>query len=184
MKSDLMASIDEAVRLDGRSPEVLGYAGCALSDLGFYERGIEMLREALDIDPSNAQASVALGATLVQSGSLDAGIDLMRLGMRISPRDRRLAFCGWGMGVHMLHAQRAAEALSEAHFAQGRDPRFYLARILEAGALARLGRLSEAQAPLRRASQLRPRLTLDEVRRTHGKRVAGEPASIWDPAGE
>lgn len=184
MKIELVASIDEAVRLDGRSPEVLGYAGCALSDLGFYDRGIEMLREALDIDPSNAQASVALGAALVQCGSLDAGIDLMRLGMRISPRDRRLAFWGWLMAAHMLHGKRAAEALSEAHVAQGRDPRFYLARILEAGALARLGRVSEAQAPLRRARELRPRLTLDEVRRTHGQRVASELASIWDAAGE
>lgn len=180
MKTDLVASIDEAVRLDGRSPEVLGYAGCALSDLGFADRAIEMLREALDIDPSNAQASVALGAALVQSHSLDEGVDLMRLGMRISPRDRRLAFWGWAMAVHMLRGERAAEALTEARSAQGRDPRFYLARVLEAGALARMGRVSEAQAPLRRARELRPRLTLDEVQRTHGQRVAGELASIWD----
>lgn len=180
MKSDLLASIDEAVRLDGRNPEVLGYAGCALSDLGLHDRAIEMLGEALDIDPSNAQARVALGAALIQNGSLDNGIDMMRLGMRISPRDRRLAFWGWAMGVHMLHGERVVEALAEAHSAQERDPRFYLARILEAGALARLGRLPEVQAPLRRARQLRPRLTLDEVRRTHGRRVAADIAPFWD----
>ena len=180
MKSDLLASIDEAVRLDGRSPEVLGYAGCALSDLGLHDRAIEMLGEALDIDPSNAQASVALGAALIQNGSLSDGIDLMRLGMRISPRDRRLAFWGWAMGVYMLHGERVVEALAEAHSAQERDLRFYLARILEAGALARLGRFSEVQAPLRRARQLRPRLTLDEVRRTHGQRVAADVAPFWD----
>jgi len=180
MKSDLLASIDEAVRLDGRSPEVLGYAGCALSDLGFHGRAIEMLGEALDIDPSNAQAGVALGAALIQNGSLDKGIDLMRFGMRISPHDRRLAFWGWAMAVHMLHGERAVEALAEAYSAQERDARFYLARILEAGALARLGRLTEVNAPLRRARQLRPHLTLDEVRRTHGKRVAAEVAPFWD----
>lgn len=180
MKSDLLASIDEAVRLDERSPEVLGYAGCALSDLGFHDRAIEMLGEALDIDPSNAQARVALGAALIQNGHLDDGIDLMRLGMRISPRDRRLAFWGWAMAVYMLHGERVVEALAEAHSAQERDPRFYLARILEAGALARLGRLSEVHAPLRRARQLRPRLTLDEVRRTHGQRVAADCAPFWD----
>lgn len=184
VKSDVLASIDEAVRLDGRSPEVLGYAGCALSDLGFHDRAIEMLGEAIDIDPSNAQARVALGAALIQNGSLDDGIDLMRLGMRISPRDRRLAFWGWAMAVHMLHGERAIEALAEALTARERDPRFYLARILEAGALARLGRLSEVHAPLRRARQLRPRLTLDEVRRTHGRRVAADFAPVWDAAGE
>ena len=180
MKPDLLASIDEAVRLDGRSPEVLGYAGCALSDLGFHDRAIEMLGEALDIDPSNAQASVALGAALIQNDSLDKGIDLMRFGMQISPHDRRLAFWGWAMGVYMLHGDRVVEALAEAHSAQKRDPRFYLARVLEAGALARLGRLSEVHAPLRRARQLRPRLTPDEVRRTHGQRVAAEVAPFWD----
>jgi Flp pilus assembly protein TadD len=153
-----------------------------LSDLGFHDRAIEMLRDALDIDPSNAQARVALGAALVQSGSLDGGIDLMRLGMQISPRDRRLAFWGWTMAVHMLHAERIGEALAQAHVAQERDPRFYLARILEAGALVRLGRVSEAQTPLRRARQLRPHLTLDEIRRTHGQRVSVELASIWAAA--
>jgi TolB-like protein len=180
MKCDLLASIDEAVRLDGRNPEVLGYAGCALSDLGFHDRATDILGEAIDIDPSNAQAKVALGAALIQKGSLDNGVDLMRLGMRISPRDRRLAFWGWAMAVYMLHGERVVEALAEARSAQERDPRFYLARILEAGALARLGHLSEVHAPLRRARQLRPRLTLDEVRHTHGRRVAADVASFWD----
>jgi TolB-like protein len=182
MTTDLVTSIDEAVRLDGRSPEVLGFAGCALSDLGFHERAIEMLRDALDIDPSNAQASVALGAALVQSGRLDDGIDLMRLGMRISPRDRRLAFWGWQLAVHLLRAGRVTEALSEARIAQGRDPRFYLARILEAGAHARLGRPDEGLAPLKRARELRPGLTLDEIRRTHGERVASQLAALWGSA--
>lgn len=184
VKSDVLASIDQAVRLDGRSPEVLGYAGCALSDLGFHDRAIEMLGEAIDIDPSNAQARVALGAALIQNGSLDDGIDLMRLGMRISPRDRRLAFWGWAMGAYMLHGERVVEALAEAHSAQERDPRFYLARILEAGTLVRLGRLSEVHAPLRRARQLRLGLTLDEVRRTHGQRVTADIAPFWDAVGE
>lgn len=179
MTRDVVAEIDEAVRLDGRSPEVLGFAGCALSDLGFHERAIEMLRDAVDIDPSNAQASVALGAALVQSGRLDDGIGLMRLGMQISPRDRRLAFWGWQLAAHLLRAERASEALSEARVAQGRDPRFYLARIVEAGAHARLGRSDEAVAPLTRARALRPGLTLDEIQRTHGPKVYSELAALW-----
>jgi TolB-like protein len=182
MRSDLMASLDEAVRLDGRSPEVLGFTGCALSDLGIHDRAIEMLREALAIDPSNAQARVALGGALAQSGSVQEGIGIMRQGMQISPRDRRLAFWGWAMAVHMLHAERIEEALAEARTAQERDSHFYLVRILEAGALARLGRVSEAQRALRRARALRPRLTLDEIRHTHGQRVSDELISIWASA--
>ena len=179
MQADTMLSIDEAVRLDGRSPEVLGFAGCAMSDLGLFDRAIEMLRDAVDIDPSNAQARVALGAALIQSGHLDSGIEQMRTGMRISPRDRRLAFWGWTMGVHMLHAERIVESLDEARISQARDPRFYLARILEAGALARLGRVTEALVPLRRARELRPALSLDEIRRTHGQLVSAQLAVLW-----
>lgn len=84
------------------------------------------------------------------------------------------------MAVYMRHGERVVEALAEAHSAQERDPRFYLARVLEAGALDRLGRSSEVHAPLRRARQLWPRLTLDEVRRTHGQRVAADCAPFWD----
>ena len=36
---------------------LLGYAGCAISDLGQKERGVEILKQAVDIDPSNAQAT-------------------------------------------------------------------------------------------------------------------------------
>ncbi|KQT09507.1 winged helix-turn-helix domain-containing protein [Ramlibacter sp. Leaf400] len=179
MTTDLMALIEKSLRLDGGNPEVLGFAGCALSDMGFHERAIEILQDALQIDPSNAQAVVALGAALVQSGRLDDGIDLMRRGMRISPRDRRLSFWGWTLAVHMLRAGQPTEALSEGRIAQGRDPRFYLARILEAAARARLGRLEEALPPLMRARELRPALTLGEIRQTHGERAAEELAPIW-----
>jgi hypothetical protein len=84
------------------------------------------------------------------------------------------------MAVYMLRGERVVEALAEAHPAQERDPRFYLARILEAGTLDRPGSSSEVHAPLRRARQIRPRLTLDEVRRTHCQRVAAACAPFWD----
>jgi tetratricopeptide (TPR) repeat protein len=182
MQSEVLASIEEAVRLDGRNAEVLGYAGCALSDLGFYDRAIEMLRDALDIDPSNAQASVALGAAYVQSGSLDRGVGLMRLGMQISPHDRRLAFWGWALAVYLLDGERVEEALRESHLAQQRDPRLYLARVLEAGPQARLGRVDAAQTQLQRARELRPGLTVEEIRRTHGNRVFEQLKPLWEAA--
>ena len=39
----------------------------------------------------------------------------MRHGIKLSPRDRRLAFWGWALGVLLLRANRADEALDEAH---------------------------------------------------------------------
>lgn len=179
LESDLLGVIDSALRLDGHSAEVLGYVGCALSDLGHVDRGIELLREAVEIDPSNAQAHVALGAALAQQGYRAEGIEEMRLGMRISPRDRRLGFWGWTASLFLLRDGRPDEALHEARIAETRDPRLYLPRIAQAVALARLGRLQESVPPLRRAMQLRPQLTLDEIALTHGKTAGLDLGQAW-----
>jgi adenylate cyclase len=140
-----------AISADAGSSEVLGYAGCALSDLGHTERGAEILRQAVEIDPSNAQAEVALGAALAMLGDLDVGIAHMRHGIKLSPRDRRLAFWGWALGLFLLRAQRTGEALEEARIAARRDPRLYLQMTL--------GRTELARAALMAAKRIRPKLT-------------------------
>ena len=182
LMGDVVAAVDASVRLDGLSAEVLGFAGCALCDVGQLERGVELLREALAIDPSNAQARVALGAGLVMQGRVDEGVSEMRLGMRTSPRDRRLAFWGWQLSCFLLAGDRPEEALAQARSAESRDPRLYLARVAEAGALARLGRSDETAEPLQRARQLRPQLTLEEIIRSHGERVGADLGPHWQCA--
>jgi tetratricopeptide (TPR) repeat protein len=116
----------KSIRLGGSS-EVLGYAGCAITDLGDVIRGREILRQAVELDPSNAQAQVALGAALALSGDLDGGIACMRHGIKLSPRDRRLAFWGWALGGFLMRANRPAEALEEARLAARRGSAVVLA---------------------------------------------------------
>ncbi|KJC57541.1 hypothetical protein UP10_28170 [Bradyrhizobium sp. LTSPM299] len=169
-----------AIAADTGSSEVLGYAGCALVDLGNRERGVEILKQAVEIDPSNAQAEVALGAALAMMGDLDAGIARMRHGIRLSPRDRRLAFWGWALGGFLLRANRPEEALEEARIAARRDPRLYLPAILEAVAQAALGRTELAQCALMSARRLRPELTRQEIERSHGRHAAKILAGVWD----
>ena len=55
---------ERAVAIDHDASEVLGYAGCALAELGDVQRGAEILERAIENDPSNAQAWVALGSSL------------------------------------------------------------------------------------------------------------------------
>lgn len=179
LNRDVLAAIEEAMRLDGRSTEVLGFAGCALRTMGQVDRGLELLREAIDIDPSNAQARVALGAALTLHGQPEEGFAQMRWGMRISPRERGLGFWGWVLASCLLHQDHADEALVESRMAASRDVRLHLARIVEAGALARLGQRSAAVEPLRRARDLRPALSLDEIVLTHGRRVGAELTEPW-----
>ncbi|MDF2466541.1 MAG: hypothetical protein K0Q43_4776 [Ramlibacter sp.] len=70
-------------------------------------------------------------------------------------------------------------SVREARIAETRDPRLYLPRIAQAVALARLGRLQESVPPLRRAMQLRPQLTLDEIALTHGKTAGLDLGQAW-----
>lgn len=173
-----------AIALDDGSSEVLGYAGCALCDLGQHDQGVEVLLRALEIDPSNAQAHVALGASWVLTGRVGEGIDKMRCGMKISPRDRRLGFWGWALGAFMLHAGQDDEALVEARASSCRDPQFPYPRVLEAAVLDRQGRTAEASAALARARQLNPALSQHEIALTHGRHVGKRMALLWGQDGQ
>ena len=173
------AAAEHALGLEDDDSQVLGYAGCALSDLGQRERGAEILQRALAIDPSNAQAHVALGATLALQGHGDDGIARMRHGMRISPRDCRLGFWGWALSGFLLRTGQVEEALREARASAGRDAKLHLARVTEAAALQALGRPAEASAALAAARRLRPGLSLEEVAHVHGRRAAGQLAPLW-----
>jgi len=170
---------EQALALEDGDSQVLGYAGCALSDLGQRERGVEILRQSLAIDPSNAQAHVALGATLAMQGQSEAGTAMMRHGMRISPRDRRLGFWGWALSHFLQRAGQPEEALQEARASAGRDAKLHLPRIVEAAALQALGRSTEAAEALAAARRLRPGLTPDEVELSHGRHLARQIASLW-----
>ena len=176
---EALAAAEMAIAGDPGSSEVLGYAGCALSDLGQTERGAAILRQAIEIDPSNAQAEVALGAALSLLGDFDLGIAHMRHGIKLSPRDRKLGFWSWALGMFLLRSGRAEEALEEARISARRDPRFYLPPILEAAAQATLGRMEHARAALGSARRIRPSLTQKEIQRIHGKRVARTLSDIW-----
>lgn len=183
LRAAVEASADSAIRLDDGSSEVLGYAGCALCDLGHLERGIDALQRAVELNPSNAQAHVAMGAALVLDGKLDEGIERMRYGMKISPRDRRLGFWAWLLGCFLLRAGRVEEALAEARSSCRADPRFHLPYVLLAGILDSLGATADAVAALSAARQRRPNLSLDEVTLTHGRRISARLALLWDRAG-
>jgi adenylate cyclase len=177
---EALAAAEMAIADDPGSSEVLGYAGCALSDLGHRERGAEILQQAVEMDPSNAQAEVALGAVLVLLGDPEGGIARMRHGIKLSPRDRRLGLWGWALGAFLLHANRAPEALEEARIAARRDPRLHLPPILEAVAQATLGRTELARAALMSAKRIRPKLTRQEIEISHGRRAARILAGMWD----
>ncbi len=180
LRRRVIDAAENAAALDADNSDVLGYAGCALADIGETQRGLDMLERAVERDPSNAQARVALGATQALRRDFTTGIENMRLGMRLSPRDYRLVFWGALLAVHLARAGHLEEALTEAMAASRRDARFYGSRVATAMILARLDRRGEAKTALAEARRMRPRLTLREIEGSVGRRGAADLKPLWD----
>ena len=163
-REEAIAAAERAVALDNQDSDVLGYVGCALSDMGDHYRGIGMLRRAVELDPSNAQAWAALGGALLQIGKAE-GVDHLRHGIRISPRDNRLAVWGALLARGLLNFDRVAEAIEVAGNACRCDDKIFLPRVVLAIAHWVSGNLEEARAALDDARRIRPRLGIDDLRR-------------------
>jgi TolB-like protein len=171
---------ERAVAIDPNASDVLGFAGCALADIGDGERGFELLQRAVELDPSNAQAHVALGAALIRLGRFDDGIKSMQFGMRSSPKDFRLTFWSMILANALGLAGRLDEAVAMAAAASRRDGRLYGARVVSAWALQKLNRCGEARSALAEARRIRPALSLDEIQRFFGHGAAADLAPIWN----
>jgi TolB-like protein/Flp pilus assembly protein TadD len=170
---------ERAVAIDPNASDVLGFAGCALADIGESERGYELLQRAVELDPSNAQAHVALGAALIRLGRFDDGIKSMHFGMRSSPKDFRLTFWSMILADALVRADRLDEALAMASTASRRDGRLYGARVVSALVLQRLNRAEEARSALAEARRIRPALSLEEIQRFFGRRAAADLGTVW-----
>lgn len=157
-RAEARSAAERALALDSQDSDVLGYAGCALADLGDCARGIGLMQRATELDPSNAQARAALGAALLETGRPE-GIDHLRQGMRISPRDNRLAVWGSLLARGLLRLDRTDEAIEAASAACRCDDKIFLPRIVLAIACAEAGALDAAAAAISDARRLRPRLT-------------------------
>jgi adenylate cyclase len=177
---EALIEADRALALDSDDSEVLGFAGCALSDLGHKSRGIEILERAIERNPSNAQAWVALGATFLSNRQPDLAIEKLEHGLRISPRDNRLAV--W-MGIHALalgFTGRLDEAVAQARAACRRDGKLHNPRVVLAALLASQNSPEEATSALAEARRIRPQLSLREARGIVGGRYAEALRGIWD----
>jgi Flp pilus assembly protein TadD len=109
---------------------------------------------------------------LATLGDSDQALAHMRHGIKLSLRDRRLGFWGWSLGLALLHANRADEALEQARIATRRDPRLHLPPILEATAQATLGRTVRARAAFVSVRRIPLKLTLREIEISHRRRAA------------
>jgi DNA-binding winged helix-turn-helix (wHTH) protein/tetratricopeptide (TPR) repeat protein len=132
-RTEALAAAERALTLDSMDSTVLGFAGCALADIGYQDRALPILRNAVEINPSNAQAWASLGSACMLAGQLDEAILYLRRGIDLSPLDSRLSIWGAKLALALMHAKDLDAALHQCVLACQRDHRSYLPRVVVAG---------------------------------------------------
>ncbi len=161
--AEALDSAERALQLDSMDSTVLGFAGCALADIGYPARGLPIMRNAVELNPANAQAWAALGSAYLAGNRPDEAIVHLRHGIRLSPLDSRLAIWGAVLAMaHLLLGDRVA-AREQAELACQRGDRCYMPRIVLA-AIHRLdGRHDLARQALSDAYRIKPNLSPEQV---------------------
>jgi len=154
---------NRALELEPDSSEVLGYAGCAYSDLGYRQRGVPLLEKAIELDASNAQARAALGAALIVTGELESGIAALSEAVRISPKDPGIAMWATILSLGAGYSGDVDGAEQWVNLAYKSDPRFFPGLIARAWVQQARGQLHDAQTSLDEASRLYPKLDEEYV---------------------
>lgn len=160
---EALEAAEHALALDSTDSIVLGHAGCALADVGQIERGISLLRNAVEIEPANAQAWAALGAACLQQGDVAQAVAHLRHGVKLSPLDSRLSIWGALLALAHLMAGDMDDALREAELACQRDHRTYIARVVLAAACLAHGNRGRALNAMQAARSIKPDLTRHQV---------------------
>ena len=164
-----MESLEKALQLDTRDSNVLGYTGCALCEIGQRQRGLGLLQQAVENDPSNAQAWVAYGAGLLEAGRINDGIEKLKYGVRISPLDGRLAFWGSILAYALFRAGKLDEAVEEARHACRRDDRLPMPRVVLAIILTSQGLRDAAEDAMTDARRIHPKLKAETIQPVVGR---------------
>ena len=162
---------DAALELDDLDSNVLGLAGCALTDIGEMARGVDILKNAIDVNPNNAQAHAALGTAKLLDNDLPAAIEHLQRGIELSPMDGRLAV--WYASLAMAHVQadKPDEALAAAQRGCQADRRSYLPRVALTAVHLIRGETAEAIQALTESLRVKPDLSHDEVNCLVGRKL-------------
>lgn len=154
---------NRALRIDGMDSTVLGFVGCSLADVGEIERGEALLRNALELNPKNAQAMVALGAVRLVQRDTAEGIRLLADGIELSPLDPRLSIWGALLAVAHLLVKDTDRAIETAELACRRNDQTYMPRVALAAARLAVGDAAGASRALEDARRIKPDLDAAQI---------------------
>ncbi|TVO77878.1 winged helix-turn-helix domain-containing tetratricopeptide repeat protein [Sedimenticola selenatireducens] len=162
-REEAIQAAELALQLDNMDSTVLGFAGCAMADLGLVSRALPILKNAVELNPNNAQAWAALGSACLIDNNPELAVTYLTRGIDMSPLDNRLAV--WeallALALMLTHELEAAQARAE--LACQRDDRTYLSRVVLAAVLLCRRMPEAAQQALAEAYRIKPDLSDTEI---------------------
>ena len=170
--TEITAIVDRAIALDNMDSTVLGFCGCALADIGLLERAIPLLKNAIEINPVNAQAWAALGSAYLLDSKIDLAIDHLQHGINISPLDSRLSIWQSALALALLQAKKVSQANEQAEQACMRDDKTYLPRLVLAAISALTNDPEKSAAIVKEAYRIKPDLSDNEIKAAIGFKLA------------
>ena len=181
--TEVHAEAECAITLDPNRSEVLGFAGCALQDVGTTARGIDLLERAVELNPSNAQALGALGAGYLMTKRYEEAVEKLEYAMRISPRDPYVSFFGCLLSIALSRVGRLEDGIERARAACRIDSGLPTPRVTLAALLLQANRSEEASAVLQEALQLHPGFSHNDALGMVGRHLGKPLLSIWPKPG-
>jgi DNA-binding winged helix-turn-helix (wHTH) protein/tetratricopeptide (TPR) repeat protein len=132
-RAETLEAAERALELDSMDSTVLGFVGCALADIGYPDRALPILRNAVEINPANAQAWAALGSACLLTRRAEEAVRHLTQGISISPLDSRLSIWGAILALGLMQLKDLEGALRQGELACQRDHRSHIPRIVVAG---------------------------------------------------
>lgn len=105
--TEALATLDAALRIDGRCARAHNSRGAVLAALGRFEAAVEAHRRALDVQPHYPEAAANLAAALEDLGRLDAAADAFAMALEQDAANVRVRF-------RLALLRRRARRLQEA----------------------------------------------------------------------
>lgn len=173
-KAGAKRTAEEALKLDSMDSTILGLTGCGLADVGEVQRGELLLHAALDLNPANAQAWVALGGLALVNRNATAAIEKLSKGISISPLDSRLSVWGSLLSIAYLLNGELGAAVDAAEQACRRHDRNYLPRLALGASRFIQGETELAVQALADARRIKPDLSREQVQAITGKELSAE----------
>lgn len=170
-REDAKRTADQALQLDSMNSTILGLAGCSLSDIGYPERGEALLHNAIELNPANAQAWVALGAVRLTHNDLKEAIAKLSKGISISPLDSRLSVWGALLAIAQIMSNKIDVACETAETACRRHDQTYLPRIPLAAARFIQGDTRGASTAMVDARRIKPDLSQNQIAALVGREM-------------